>query len=357
MAQLNSSRRRRAFIWLPVAATLAAACGGGGDATVGVKNLDADIAFGIDPPESGKTEAADVIAPPPDVDFDPGDEVALVPTRSRRNVVPKVTAASDCPVARANSSAKLASGQEVKEPPTEGSYRWKKGGVFRRQATGSQPVPINGFEQRVVYDVTEGGRGVNPANGLQNMTFSYKTIAPYDSDSTVVNWYTVKTNVEGQEEINVQTGERARSGPPDRGLVLTRVQIMDTRGEIESDKTYDPGLLLLPLPVSPGERFVSTAVEPPALGNPGGQLTFDAQVLPRRRIDACGDLVEGWEVSGRLTEGSDSEAFIERRLFVATQYGATIIYERNAYDSAEGRQAPEFQLAQLSPGPVPEGLS
>lgn len=356
MATLIFSRRNRALVWLPLAAMLAAACGGGdGESGVGVKNIDADIAFGLEPPVEGITKVTDVAPPPPDPDFG-DDEVVLEPTgpRTRRTLRPRRKDPSTCPAARANSSAALAAGQEVLDLPQEGSYRWKKGGTIRRNEVDAAPIPLTGFEQRLITDVVEVSRGTNPADGKPNITFTYKVIAPYDTDKTETRHYTVKTNVEGQREVNARTGQRARTGAPDRGLSLTRVTITDKRGEVQSDKRYSPPLLLLPLPVSPGETFTSSAVEAPGVGGEGGSLNFAAQVLPRQRVDACGDLIEGFEVNGSL---QDAEGKVDnQRLFIATQYGAVLIYEKHDYDDAvNGRQAPEYSIGQLEPGPLPEG--
>jgi hypothetical protein len=100
---------------------------------------------------------------------------------------------------------------------------------------------------------------------------------------------------------------------------------------------------VLPLPVVPGEQFASVAVDADTLQ----VASYQAQVVSRDRIDACGEYVEGWRVRGTLTFAGETPQQYD--ILVATQYGATVVSEHIVGQSPLGAYDLTFSLGQVHP--------
>jgi hypothetical protein len=122
------------------------------------------------------------------------------------------------------------------------------------------------------------------------------------------------------------------------------------------------GLLVLPLPVVGGETFQSTAVDP----RTGQTITRDSTVVGRERIDACGDLVDGWLVRskerstfGQSVVSAPDALAVEADVasIYATQYGGVPIFESYGMNADQGCDICPFELkyrlGQLHPDPLP----
>jgi hypothetical protein len=349
----SSPRRRSARAWPLLLAVVLAGCAGKGDPGVGVKGLDADIAFGIKRPDNtDKTTVADVVNEQVDTSIGANTEVAIEPIgpEGKKRLGPALRPSVSCPKAGPAAFPEAPASAEVAGPPQSGTYRWKRGGTYDLTSLPGQIFPYSGFEQRLITDVKRVSEATNPADGKPNLTFTYNTTEPISgTTSTFIRSYQVRTNVEGQREVNVQTGPRARAGAPDRGLVLTAVAEQGPRGANDRTETiYSPGLLLLPLPVSPGEDFASVAV-----ATKGGSLQLQGKVIGKERIDACGEIIEGWKVDATITD--ENNQVRQETYFVATQLGAVIIYNKQDFRDTTGHKMPEFSRGQLRPSPLPEG--
>lgn len=350
------SRAGRVRLALPLLfAIVAAACGDGGDSAapgVGVRKVAADISFGL---KATQDKAGADVTGPTDIgtDLGPAEEVALSDTPSqlgRRRPTPFVRLSPPCRAATVNDNPARAAGIYSDTLPDEGLYRWKRGGEEELTALKGQVYPIEGFETRWLRNVEAKSDNVNPANNVKNLVYTYEMLVPnrYIQGVTVLE-FQVKTNAEAQREVNVQVGPRARTGEAERGLVLKRkTDIYGSGNRVEYDYTAS-GLLFLPLPVSPGEEFSSTAVN---ARNVQESTTYSATVGTKVQIDACGDLVEGWEVKGDLVD-PDGEV-TEYNLVVATQYGVVIIQESQSWEDQTGKFRPVYTLGQVSPTKVEE---
>jgi hypothetical protein len=74
----------------------------------------------------------------------------------------------------------------------------------------------------------------------------------------------------------------------------------------------------------------------------------------RGRVDACGDLVDGWRAESTQTR-SDAAGSVAYNYLLATQYGGALILEEIHTTTADGSAFDvTFSLAQLHPDP-PEG--
>jgi hypothetical protein len=116
-----------------------------------------------------------------------------------------------------------------------------------------------------------------------------------------------------------------------------------------------PGILLLPLPVASGDTWQSVGVDTKT----GATAVLDGTVTRRQRIDACGDLVDGWLVDATQTLGSVQNADPQAgqqavSYLIAPQYGAMIVNERvHPADTADQSFDLNYTLAQLKPDPLP----
>ena len=86
------------------------------------------------------------------------------------------------------------------------------------------------------------------------------------------------------------------AGDPERGISLMKLQRVDAAGN-SSELTFSPAVLYLPLEIVPGEEFNSVGIDP----RTGSVLQNQAKVMKRERVDACGEVVDGWVVESTQT--------------------------------------------------------
>ena len=307
-----------------------------------VKGYAADIVFGapkpnqpsIAGPPAGLTASqttADVALPalPP---------IATATAPPTKFVGPPPAPRKVCPDATPGSAAAEPAAITVPDGarPAAGIYRWKKAGSLTYAIAPDLKLPVGGFEQRRVRNVKEVSTGV----------FSFETVQPaLDGKSTVVTGWQVKPNATAQRSSNLSV--TVTVGDPERGLTLKSVDTIDKDGKSVG---FHPvtGLLVMPLPVVPGEQFSSVAIDPATQET----MAYQATVGARDRIDACGQFVEGWQVTGKLSESSSSTP-LDYSLWVAPQYGALPILERRDGSDAAVSYSLTYTLAQLHPDPDP----
>lgn len=337
---------RRATVAVALLAVVTAACGSG-ESGVNVKRLDADVVFGIK--EQTPKQAVQSIAAPP-VEAGPEQEVRLlrpqaVETFSKPRIRTDLFAANSCPPAALNAFPEKPASEQVSTLPEPGSYRWKRTGTERLYALNNQELPYSGYEQRLVRNVVKVSESQNTTSDYddkRNIVYRYETVQPLGSGVRETT-YQVKTNAGVQRQASATTGQRVRAGDPEAGVVIKRILTRDRQGNTE-ESVFEVGLLILPLPVAPGESFSSIA-----RGTRGDTLQFDGTVGTKQRVDACGTIIEGFRVSGTLTGGGLNEKW---SFLVATQYGAVLIEERFEFESLQGTHKPVFTIGQLRPSPV-----
>ena len=78
---------------------------------------------------------------------------------------------------------------------------------------------------------------------------------------------------------------------------------------------------------------------------------LDAEVRQQERIDACGDILEGWRVNA-VIQSSASDTPITYNYIIAPQFGAVPLYEEVERQSADGTAKLRFTLGQKDPSPV-----
>src|SRR5581483_40289 len=124
-------------------------------------------------------------------------------------------------------------------------------------------------------------------------------------------------------------------GDPERGISLVKLQRVDAAGN-STELSFSPGVLYLPLAIVPGEEWTSVGVDP----RTGAVLQHQAKVVKRERVDACGDVVDGWAVEATQTFSGAGQAAPtpprSYRYIVAPQLGGIIISEEIHTTTAQG---------------------
>jgi hypothetical protein len=322
--------RRAALVFAAVA--LVGACARSESSGLNVKGYSADLVFSanprppLTPPGAGSIPVLGIpnIVDVPAVIFD--DRPFTRPPALR----------PVCPAAKPGGAA-LESAPPVAPSgrrPDVGAYRWKRVGTQGVAAStgGAAKVDLTGFERRVVRDVRE---------VADDGTFAYQTVNTDLTSTTYVTTWQVKP--EALQERVSELSAAVSVGDPERGLVVKAIDRFDATNTMIGSFRPTTGLLVLPLPVTPGEQFVSVAVDPQTVQ----VAQYQAQVVARDRIDACGDYVEGWRVTGTLTfSGSTPQQY---DLLIAPQLGSLVVSEHIVTQNAIGQLDVTSSLGQLHP--------
>ena len=321
--------RRSALAVLAVVA-LGASCAPNRDTGLQVKGYAADLVFGaatrkplVPPGQAGPMPVVGEEIPLPPQVFD--SSLRGAPTIARRPACPPAPPGA---AAAEQAPPVLPTGSR----PEVGVSRWRRSGSLT-VATTNLKVDFGGFEQRALRDVRELSDG-----------FAYQTVKPDLSapSSTFVTTWQVKPAA-FQQNVGALTAS-VTAGDPERGLTIKAIDSFNAAGEMTGSFRPQTGLLVLPLPVVPGEQFASVAVDPATLQ----VAQYQGQVVSRDRIDACGAYIEGWLVKGTLTfVGGEPQQY---DVLVATQRGATVVSEHIVGQSVLGPFDLTFSLGQVHPG-------
>ena len=255
--------------------------------------------------------------------------------------------------------------------PAEGLYRWKRKGTQMVANLPGVKLPIDGFEQRLVRNVVKVSdteytfETIQPelAGGITTIsTFKVKTdavsrsatppVAPPDPNHPtlpVTPPVPPPTRPPGTPELPTPPGA-VTVGDPERGISLLKLQRVDAQGN-SSELTFSPAVLYLPLQVQPGEQFTAVGID----ARTGSVLQHQARVLRRERVDACGEIVDGWAVESTQTFSGSTETSPPRtyRYIIAPQLGGIIVSEEIHVTSPQGQTDAVFTLGQLRPSPLP----
>jgi hypothetical protein len=368
-----------------MAAALLAGCVERDTPGVGIQKLAADIVFGVRPP---------VDTPPPNLQpgqAGSGDATTYVPAaglggsdpflegigldsgaggpRRRPRVTPLAPQRTNCPPAALTAFPAKEAGLVVEGVPTEGQYRWKRQGTQTVPNLPGLKLPVGGFEQRLVRNVVK----------ISATEYTFETVQPeLGGDVTTISTFKVKTGAVSQavtppveppapttptlpvsppssappppEAPAVSVPDSFSVGEPERGISLMKLQRVDATGNA-SELTFSPGVLYLPLGIVAGEEFSSVGIDP----RTGAVLQHRARVLKRERVDACGDIVDGWLVESTQTFSGSGGPPASRtyRYIIAPQFGGIMISEQLQTGSPEGTSDVTLSLAQLKPAPLP----
>ncbi|HVW33609.1 MAG TPA: hypothetical protein VHL53_13805 [Acidimicrobiia bacterium] len=369
-----------------LAALLLAGCVHQDAPGVGIQKLAADIVFGVKP---AADTAPPNLAPGP---VSPGDATTYVPgggpagdaadfgagdfssgpggSRRLPRVTPLTPSKVSCPPAALTAFPAKEAGLTVEGLPAEGQYRWKRSGSQTVANLPGVKLPVSGFEQRLVRNVKK----------ISDKEYTFETVQPELSGSvTTISTFKVKVGAVNQAVSPPvkppdpthpttpvplpaqvpgtrpatpapQVPETVSVGDPERGISLTKLQRVDAAGNM-SELTFNPAVLYLPLEIVPGESFNSIGIDP----RTGSVLQNQGKVIKRQRVDACGDVVDGWAVEATQTFSGPGETAPPRsyRYIIAPQLGGLIISEELHTATPAGTTDVVLSLGQLRPSPLP----
>ena len=343
------TRRRFAILALPV---IFSGCGiglGTGEGRVAVDTLTTDILFGahVQASPTPQPTAPPVEPPlqplqPPPLTFGNFDFGSFFPA-------PAPVAA--CPRASDLSFPAQIAGPNVTAPPATGGYRWvQSGGLVISTGTSTVTIPLAGFHQEYIRNVGTGTpNAVVPTTpGEAGPDYTFESIVP-----SALGGNTAYLKIQWQVKANGTTTTQGAQGvfvtaqDPEAGLALKQIERLDAAGATLGPY-FKPtsGLLFLPLPVAPGAQWTSTGIDPQ-----GQTMTLAGQVLKRDKVDACGDLVQGWAVHATLTSGASTSTL---DYMVATQMGGILVSNNIDGQYFNGTFAKALmRIGQLKANPLP----
>lgn len=326
-------RRRARSLVLALVAMSSAACAQQGPPGVGIEAVAADVIFGV----PAAVEAVPISSAPPPSFIPP---VVTVPSSPTPNgpfgppPLPPEPPVQACPVASINAFPEEPAFRNVPDGrlPDEGVFRWRTKGTTRSEETLLLPFPV----------LTIGEMSIREVARVDDTTFTWVMVTLDGAGNTVERTWQVRTAATtigpGGLPVTVPGAEAVPTvGDPDRGLALAKVRYLDPDGnELSSFEPATP-LLVMPLPVMVGEQFTSQAVD---TTNFSTWAFANAEVQPAERVDACGQIIEGFAVTGTLTY-TDSAGATQAtneggyHLVVAPQLGGIIVLEGTSI-GAEG---------------------
>lgn len=355
----RSPRSRMSAVSLCVALGVASsACVRPDAPTVGMSKVEASLVFGVtdvpQPVESPVQQAvAQLVAPGGDV-----VEEEQQPFEFKKPFVPRFDSSTSkakeaCPEAPITAAALEAPQPRISGDPRPGTSRWRIEG-FVHQDVGGDPVKVEFalFRPRVIRNFER----------ISEHVFKFQEVQDRDDDVVVATYEVNNAPITANPSDGVGVVATPGVGEPERGIVLIHEEVInkETGQQLGVFAPAGAGLLMLPLPATAGEQFASTAVDP----RTGETRSHDATVQERQRIDACGDLVDGWGVEYKMRGSQDSRGFgaianvfeFKMQMAWATQYGGVPIYE-NFELTAEDCGGPPCplkytaKLGQLEPTP------
>ncbi len=337
---------RPALALLALLALVSTACVSQGDPKVAVTKVEADLVFGVKEPEPPAPPAnTDVDEPLPAEALGPIELPDFEPFDPGPIGAPAAQPISDCPPAPPTAVAEAAADVNVTGMPKVGLYRWQRDGTQKPAGSGPN-VPgtkIDTFERRIVRNFKQ----VSPT------VHTYETVQPDISGKRVViTTFRVRTDALNRDSTGAGLPIAGpRLGEPDRGVTITRIETLDAQGNTVSEFNPSTPVLILPLPVSTNEEYQSVGVDPRS----GQSLVHRAHVLARERVDACGEVVDGWAVEAEQTSSDPEAPVVSYRYLVAPQYGGIIISEKLNYSAGGLDNEFLFRLGQVDPDPLPAG--
>lgn len=311
---------------------------------VAVKTLQADIVFGVAPPG----DATPPSVAPTIVEIEEGP-LPETTARPRRPVAPRAPALS-CPDALETAFPEQPAGTDVTTGPEVGKYRWKIGGATN---VDGNRLPLGGFVTRRIRNVSSVTSSPNrlsdPPNETVTRTFTYDLVDDGPGGGTVVSTYEVRSNP-SQQTITSPAGT-LQVGEPQRGVSLAKVTMYDASGKATGAFTPTPAVTILPLQVAAGSPFTSVGVDTTT----GSTLVHQATVGQRVPVDACGEMIDGWQVSAQqvFTNAAGQTVAVSYTYTVATQLGGMLIYEKSGppanAPNAGSANVVELTIGQLRP--------
>jgi hypothetical protein len=328
---------------LPV--VLLAGCVKPNDPGIAVKALQADIVFGVQPPP----EAAPPSVQPTVIEIEEGAPPELPAPAAKRPTTGR-PALPPCVDALETAFPETAATNDVTNLPEAGRYRWKVGGAV---TVNGVRIPLGGFANRTIQNISSVTTSPNnvsdPPNVSETKTFTFEVAADLQDGGKQVVTYEVRNNPQQQTATVPGPQQSLQVGEPQHGVSVAKIQTFDAAGKPTGGFSPIPAVTVLPLPVVAGSQFTSVGVDPAT----GATLIHQGTVGKRVPVDACGDMVDGWQVTSQevFTGGAGQSSASTYTYTIATQLGGMPIYEKvgppaNAATAA-GSDTIELTLGQL----------
>lgn len=343
----RTSRLGRAGGVLLALALFTSACVSEGDPKVAVTKVEADLVFGVKEPEPPASPAnTDVDEELPPSAFDPADLSDFGDfggNPSLPGLPNSDEPISECPPAPPTAVAEKAVDVNITGLPAVGIYKWQRDGTQKPAGSEEPGTKIDTFEKRIVRNIKKESDTVH----------TFETVQPdISGKNIVITTFRVRTDALNRDSTGAGLPVAGpRLGEPDRGVAISRIETVDAQGNTTSEFNPSTPVLVLPLPVSTNEEYQSVGVDP----RTGQTLVHRAHVLARERVDACGEVVDGWAVEAEQTSSDPEAPVVSYRYLVAPQYGGLIISEKLNYDAGGLSNEFLFRLGQVEPDPLPQG--
>ncbi len=359
----------RTFVALVAVCALgSAACVKADPPGVGLVKFDSSAVFGISP-------KAKPVVP----GFELPEEMFELPAVDPPRGIFDDRVDGPCPPAKLTAFPKASASVAVKDMPAEGLYPWKRSLLQFKNTTVNPPVAINQpflLQKRAIRRVVR----------ENDHLFSYEmlTPSPFKSGDTIITSFQVNTNPELYVDRTVPartigvvpvpgTDVRVFNPADAPGVFITGIEVQDSKGTRVSSFSPVQPMLVAPLEggiLRSGQAFRSVGID--ALT--GTALTNNGVVGRTSRVDACGEIVEGYSITLHqvLTDdlNLDDPTGAAVRLATrsetrqvtytfATQYGALPIAETLALGDIVADQIAalgKWELGGLTPTPLPDSL-
>jgi hypothetical protein len=344
-------------------ALVASACVHPQDPGVHIATIQSSIVFGVQPKK-------DAVVPPgvipegnddlPEQPQQP-DEVAAKP-----KLPPLPNVQVSCPKAREDAFPEKIAGTNSAGQPEQGFYLWKQAG---KVSLLGQLIDFNQIGYRYIFDVSPvttthlpAGDTVDPTKPADLTEFTYRVRRPdLLRDPSGFGAYFIDTYKVRQSPLVVSQYPPVQpsqlpvtavaGGDPERGVSLIRSERYSGRSTSpESVFAPQPGVLMMPLPIVTGQAFEGAGVDPET----GVTMIVRGVVGGHKEVDACGSMVQGWEIPANvsLADRADNQTETSYTYYVAPQYGGMFIYEHLEPAGAlavSGQDPQTYSLGSLHP--------
>ncbi|MBW3588176.1 MAG: hypothetical protein KY429_02020 [Actinobacteria bacterium] len=201
--------------------------------------------------------------------------------------------------------------------PKEGLYLWVISG---QQKTSLGVVALPQFVNRRIVNAR-----TNEATGTRTFTTREQEL------------------VFGSERILEQTFEIVQ----DDGIYLTSHRFKDAEDRTVAVFNPSPDILFLRLPALAGAEMDTTGIDPTTQES----LTHSGFIRGRQRIDACGEVIDSWQVEARQEfislRGDDYTR--KYHYSIATQFGGFIVSEHVEAPEDEPTFNMDARVGQVEP--------
>lgn len=373
MQLLPKTVKTRKLDVLAVVALIAlgsAACVKQNDPGVGLVKFNSSAVFGIEPDAKPVVPVFEV------PDFSVAGEALPdepLPTRA----LPKPDE-GPCPEAKLTAFPKKPANVHVLDLPPAGLYRWQRDLLTLKNTALSPPLRSFPFALE--------GRAIRRVVRDSDHQFNFEMLAPdpFISGNTVITAFRVNTNdtlfVDRRVDsrtigvVNIPGTDVRVADPSDApGIFITRIESQNSQGQQVSLFNPVQPMLIVPLEggiVRTGQTFRSVGIDRAT----GTTISNDGVTGRTSRIDACGEIVEGYAVTlhQTLTEDLDDDESFDTATKVAgnqetreitytfaTQYGALPIAESLSIGDVERDEIAaigKWELGALQPKALPDSL-